>query len=245
MAEVVEGRHPVLETLRSERLVEEVLVASGVDDATVLREISEAARARGIPVREAGRDELDRLSVRGAHQGVVALVGEFAYQDLSSVLAIVREEPRALIVLLDHVLDPGNLGAVIRSAEALGAAAVVIEKRRSAQVTQAAVKTAAGAVAHLPVVRVTNLAQTIEALKEEGFWSVGASQDADVPVWAEPMPSRCALVVGSEGRGLSRLVRERCDLHARIPLPGTTSSLNVAQAVTVLAYEWARSSEVG
>jgi 23S rRNA (guanosine2251-2'-O)-methyltransferase len=149
------------------------------------------------------------------------------------------------VVLLDHVLDPGNLGAVIRSSESLGASGVVIEKRRSAQVTQAALKTAAGAAAHLPVAKVTNLAQTLETLKDDGFWVVGASHDAEDPAWAEPMPARTALVVGSEGRGLSRLVRERCDLHVRIPLAGRTASLNVAQAVTVLAYEWARSAADG
>lgn len=245
MSEIVEGRHPVLETLRSERLVEEVLLASGVRDSGVVREIAEAARARDVSVREVDKRELDQLSVRGAHQGVVALVGAFSYADLDGILHSVRGRARALVVLLDHVLDPGNLGAVIRSSESLGASGVVIEKRRSAQVTQAALKTAAGAAAHLPVAKVTNLAQTLETLKDDGFWVVGASHDAEDPAWAEPMPARTALVVGSEGRGLSRLVRERCDLHVRIPLAGRTASLNVAQAVTVLAYEWARSAADG
>jgi 23S rRNA (guanosine2251-2'-O)-methyltransferase len=241
LPEIVEGRHPVLETLRSERLVEEVLIAPGSRDSEVIREIADAARARDIPVREVGKQELDEMSVRGAHQGVVARVGEFVYADLAVVLDDVRTRAHALVVLLDHVLDPGNLGAAIRSAEALGASAVVIEKRRSAQVTQAALKTAAGAAAHLPVAKVTNVAQTLEALKDDGFWVVGASHDAEDVTWETSMPARTALVVGSEGRGLSRLVRDRCDLHVRIPLEGRTGSLNVAQAVTVLAYEWARS----
>lgn len=235
----------MLETLRSERLVEEVLIAPGVRDSGVIREIADAARARDILVREVGKAELDELSVRGAHQGVVARVGEFEYADLPVVLDGIRTRSRALVVLLDHVLDPGNLGAAIRSAEALGASAVVIEKRRSAQVTQAALKTAAGAAAHLPVVKVANVAQTLEALKDDGFWVVGASHDAEAAAWDEPMPARTALVVGSEGRGLSRLVRERCDLHVRVPLAGRTGSLNVAQAVSVLAYEWARSGADG
>ena len=241
MSEIVEGRHPVLETLRSERLVDEVLVASSVRGSGVVREITEAARTRDIPVREVDKQELDRLSVRGAHQGVVARVGEFVYADLGGILSGARGRPHALVVLLDHVLDPGNLGAAIRSSEALGASGVIIEKRRSAQVTQTVLKTAAGAAAHLPVAKVTNLAQTLESLKDDGFWVVGASHDAEDSAWDEPMPARTALVVGSEGRGLSRLVRERCDLHVRIPIAGRTASLNVAQAVTVLAYEWARS----
>ena len=146
----------------------------------------------------------------------------------------------ALVVVLDHVTDAGNFGAIVRSAEVVGAAGVVIANKRAAEVTVATYKTSAGAVMHLPIARVPNIARALEDLKQAGFWCVGASEHAEGSCWESPLTGRIALVMGSEGEGISRLVLETCDDLTRLPQRGVTESLNVAQATTALAYEWLR-----
>ncbi len=234
---LVEGRNPVLEALRSGREVTEVLVARGVERGGPVARVREEADRRGIPVKEVSRSELDSMSARGVHQGVVARTAGFAYTPLEEVLAAGSDRPDSCIVVLDHVTDPGNLGAVVRSAEAFGVAAVVIPSRRAASMDSVALKAAAGAAEHVPVVRVVNVARTLEALKRHGYWVAGASEHASDDSASAPLDGRIALVAGAEGEGLSRLVTERCDFLVRIETPGRTPSLNVAQAVTVLLYE--------
>lgn len=240
MAATIEGKNAVLEHLRSGLPVDRVLLARGMRPDATLSEIRRLASASGVRVEEVPRRELDALSARGAHQGVVAVGGDFAYTPLETVLSRTSGRPRALVVVLDHVTDPGNLGAVIRSVEVAGGDAVVIPRDRAASVTAVVHKASAGATAHLPMVQVPNVAQTLEVLKQAGFWIAGADERADVDLWKAPLEGRLALVLGAEGSGLSRLVRERCDFLVSIPAAGKVSSLNVAQAATVLAFEWVR-----
>jgi 23S rRNA (guanosine2251-2'-O)-methyltransferase len=208
-----------------------------------LGEIEKRAGEAGVRVQHANRKVLDARSERGAHQGVIAQAAPFAFTSLPAVIGAVGSSPRALVIALDHVTDPGNLGAVARTAEVVGAAAVLVTSRRSAAVTPAAWKAAAGALAHVPLVQETNLVRALEAFKEAGFWVAGASEHADQTVWEAPLDGRIVLVMGSEGAGLSRLTRERCDFLVRLPQAGKVGSLNVAQAATALAYEWMRRAQ--
>ena len=245
MSEVVEGRNAVLETLRWGAGVREVMISRGAKPHRSLEEIERLAGAAGIAVRRVSREELDRISARGAHQGVVAIGEPFGYATLEDVVARAGDRDRSLVLVLDHVTDPGNLGAVIRSAEALGADGVVIPKARAATVGAVALKTSAGAASHLPVARVANVARAVEELKSHGFWAAGASESAGQPVWDARLDGRIALVLGAEGAGLSRVVEGACDFLVSVPLTGRTASLNVAQAATVLAYEWSRREGAG
>jgi 23S rRNA (guanosine2251-2'-O)-methyltransferase len=237
MSDVVEGRNAVFELLTSGGAISEVLLADGMRPDERLDQIVQRAQQVGVPVRRVPRRELDTLSVRGAHQGVVAKVPDFEYAELHDVLT---DEDDSLVIVLDHVTDPQNLGAIIRSAEALGAHGVVIPKARAASIGPAAIKASAGATAHLPVARVPNIARALDQLKKAGYWAAGASERGDQTSWDGRPGGKLALVLGAEGVGLSRLVEESCDLLVRIPLSGRTPSLNVTQAATILAYEWTR-----
>ncbi|MBF4509749.1 MAG: 23S rRNA (guanosine(2251)-2'-O)-methyltransferase RlmB [Aeromicrobium sp.] len=240
MAEVIEGRNAVVEALRAGVRLSRVLIADGTRPHPSIDEIRARAAETGTPVEQRRKDDLARYSARGAHQGVVALVEPFAYAEIGGVIAGVSGRPRALVVILDHVTDPGNLGAVIRSVEVAGGSAVVVPKDRSATVGPVAHKTSAGATAHLPVVRVTNIGQALDALKAADFWVAGADERASDDLWHAPLDGRLALVLGAEGSGLGRLTRERCDFLVSVPVAGRVSSLNVAQAASVLAFEWVR-----
>jgi 23S rRNA (guanosine2251-2'-O)-methyltransferase len=205
-----------------------------------LEEIVREARDSGIVVDRVSKRDLDELSVRGAHQGVVARMSTFEFTELGQITSSCAQAQRALVVALDGVTDPQNLGAIARTVEVAGGDGLVITKRRSATVGAAAFKASAGALAHLPVAREPNLVRALEHLKGEGFWVVGASEEARESLWELDMPEKMVLVVGSEGSGLSRLTREACDLHVRVPVRGKTESLNVGQATTAIVYEWLR-----
>ncbi len=245
MSGSVEGRRPVIEALRAGVPIKRILISEGVRTDRAIEEILERAASAGITVQRRPARELDQIGGSRAHQGVVALASPFEYASLASVIASVEDSDRALLVALDHVTDAGNLGAVARSAEAAGASAIVIEKRRSASVGPGAIKSSAGALAHIPVASVVNLARTLATLKEAGFWVIGASEKADADFWDSPLDGRVVLVLGAEGTGLSRLVTEACDALVRLPMRGAVGSLNVAQTATVLAYEWVRRGHGG
>lgn len=240
MSETIEGRNPVLEALRSGSRIERVLVSSGLQSDPVVSEILKRAKDAGVRVDQVQRAELDRRSARGAHQGVIALAAPFEYAALEEVLAATVGKKRSLIVVFDHITDPGNLGAAIRSIEVAGGDAVVIPRDRSASVGQVVHKASAGATSYLPVVQVSNVASAIASLKDAGYWVAGADERAEDTLWKAPLEGRLALVLGAEGAGLSRLVRERCDFLVSIPMAGHVASLNVAQAATLLAFEWVR-----
>ena len=229
----------MLEALRSKTPISRLTLAEGVKPDRSVDEIVRLAQEAGVPVVKAPRQALDRMSERGAHQGVIAEVAPFRYADLSGLLRGVAPGA-ALLVALDHVLDPGNLGAVARSAEVAGADGLVVPARRSAPVTASAHKSSAGALSHLPVARVTNLARALEEIKEAGFWVAGATEHARQTLWEAPMEGRICLVLGGEGTGLSRLIEEKCDFTVKLPVVGRVGSLNVAQAATAMMFEWVR-----
>lgn len=241
--EYIEGRRAAAEALRTGFPVKRALVADaeGRRDAA-LAQLVDQLRGANIPVEYVAAEQLDALSSHGAHQGIALEVGAFPYADLADIIAradAAGAEP-ALVVVLDHVTDAGNFGAIVRSAEVVGAVGVVIANKRAAEVTVATYKTSAGAVMHLPIARVPNIARALEQLKAAGFWTVGASEHAEGTCWDAPLTGRIALVMGSEGDGISRLVLETCDDLTKLPQRGATESLNVAQAATALCYEWLR-----
>jgi 23S rRNA (guanosine2251-2'-O)-methyltransferase len=238
--EFVEGRNAVLESLRGGVRLKEVRIARGLEADPAVDEIRQRAREARVPVRDVDRKALEAVSARGAHQGVVALAEPFDYSDLQAIVAAATLTPRSLVVVLDHVTDPGNLGAVARSCEAVGAAGLVIPSKRAATVGPVARKTSAGALEHLPVAKVPNLVRALETLKAAGYWVAGASEHATESAFDARLDDRLVLVLGSEGEGLSRLVGEHCDFLVSIPMVGRVGSLNVAQAATLLAFEWYR-----
>lgn len=237
---MVAGRNPVLEVLRSGRPVRLLLVARGGRRGAV-REILRLAAAAGIPIEEVAREELDLRAGEVAHQGIVALVEPRRPSSLEEILERARRRGEdALVVVAAEVQDPRNLGSLIRSAEAAGAHGILLPRHRSASLTAVAVKASAGAAEHLPVATVTNVARCLEDLKERGFWVYGADAGGDALYHDVDWRGRVALVVGGEGRGMPRLVRERCDVLVRIPMRGVVSSLNVAVAGAVMLFEAAR-----
>jgi 23S rRNA (guanosine2251-2'-O)-methyltransferase len=239
VAERLEGRNAVTEALRSGRRVLRVLVADGARPAGI-SDLLEAAAAADVPVQTVSRSELDRDSEHGAHQGVVALVEPFEFTLLAGILARTAGRDRSLLVALDQVTDPGNLGAVIRTADVAGADGVITTKNRSAPMTAAAYKAAAGAAEHIPVARESNLVQALETCKAAGYWIAGASEHADQLAWDAPMDGRLVIVMGSEGEGLARLTQRQCDFLVSLPVSGPVGSLNVSAATAVLAFEWVR-----
>lgn len=234
MADLIAGVHPIREALRAGRPVERVLIAKGAGGAR-LQEIIDLCRERGVPVRFETRDALDRLAHGAVHQGIVALAAAHQYRQLEDL------PPGApLLVLLDGVEDPHNLGAIIRTAHAAGASAVLIPERRAAGLTETVIKAAAGALEYLPVIRIGNVSQTMERLKKAGYWVYGlderGSETYDQVAFSRPS----LLVLGGEGHGLHEQVRKHCDVLVRIPMSGPVSSLNVSVAAGVVLFEWKR-----
>jgi 23S rRNA (guanosine2251-2'-O)-methyltransferase len=230
--EVIYGVRPVIEALRSPRReVFEVLEAAGT------AEVAEAAAASGVPVKRVDRARIGELANGGVHQGIVARVGPYQYSGLDEILAA----PDPLVLVLDGVTDPRNLGAILRAADGAGASGVVIPKDRAAGVTAAAVKASAGASEHARVARETNLRRAIDRMKKSGLWVYAAEGEAEreggTPYYALDLTGPVALVLGSEGRGIRRLVREGCDGAVSIPMLGTVESLNVSVAAAILLYE--------
>lgn len=237
------GRNPVLEALQAGLPVKRAYVADGVDRDDRLRDILKFAAEHGIPLLQATRPELDRLTGGGVHQGVALQLPPFEYADAEDVLADALDSPTpALVVACDSITDPRNLGAIVRSAAAFGAHGVIIPERRSAQLTAAAWKTSAGAAARVPVARVTNLNRTLKTYADAGFTVVGLSGDGEADIAGFPgIDGPVLLVVGSEGEGLARLVRENCDVLARIPISSEIESLNASVAASIALYEVTRS----
>jgi len=230
---ILSGIHPVVEALRGKRPLDRILVAKGAGGPR-LQEIIDLARQASVPVRFEPRNSLDRLAGSPAHQGVVAMGAAQKYADIG------QAAEGELVVVLDGVEDPHNLGAIIRTAHAAGAASVVIPERRAASVTDVVAKAAAGALEHLPVARVTNINRTLENLKERGFSIYGLDERGDQDYDRVDYGSPAAIVLGSEGKGLHEQVRKHCDALVRIPMAGKISSLNVSVAAGVVLFEWNR-----
>jgi len=241
---VIEGRNAVIEALRAGVAIDKVFIAKGETDA-VLGHIASTARQAGAVVVDADRRKLDSMSKTRAHQGVIAFSACAEYSTIKDILDIARqknEEP--LIVLCDEISDPHNLGAVIRTCEAAGAHGVIIPKRRSAGLSATVAKVSSGAVYHTAVARVTNMTSAIAELKKAGIWVFGASVHGETPLWRADFKGPSAIVVGSEGSGISRLVGEKCDFKVSIPMFGKIASLNASVSASILVYEAVRQRQL-
>lgn len=241
----LEGRRATEEALDLGLPIKRALVQKdgGNQDPALVRLVTRLEQD-GVEVERVAKPVLDSLSSHGAHQGIVLRVQPYRYAELSDVIAAAGEGD-ALVIVLDHVTDEGNFGAIVRTAEVVGAAGVVVAKARAARVGVGTYKTSAGAVMHLPIAQVSNLAAALDELKEHGFWAGGATEHAHDVIWDAPIHGRLALVMGSEGNGISKLVRQHCDFEMKLPQRGRVESLNVAQATTAIAYEWLRRSMTG
>lgn len=233
------GRQPVLEALRSGQEINKLLVVKGQRQGSI-REIMALAREAGIIVQEVERTVLDKVSDGANHQGVVAQLAQVPYWSLEDLLAKPKNPAwPPFLVLLDGIQDPHNLGSVLRTAEAMGVDGVIIPERRAVGITGTVMKSSAGAANYVPVCRVTNLSRTMELLKEQGYWLVGADMAGDV-CYNQDLTGPIALVIGSEGAGISRLVKEKCDFLSSIPMRGQINSLNASVAAALLMSEVAR-----
>lgn len=231
---VTYGRNSVMEFLRAGK-VRQIYLKSGRHDER-LQEILEEAKSRAVPIKEVEEEELDSMSGGVVHQGIAALLFPYEYQDMNAVIKKwERKDP--IFILLDGVEDVRNLGAIVRTAECAGAACVLLPNHKSSPVTAAAMKTAAGAFAYLPVCRIGNIQQTLKYLKEKGFWVVGTDMDGESLYYEANLKGPLVIVMGAEGKGMSPLTRRMCDLCVRIPMKGKVSSLNVSVAAALLLYE--------
>lgn len=237
---IIEGRNAVLEALRTNTPIDKLYLAKGETDAA-LGHLASTARNKGIVVVECDRRKLDGMSVTHSHQGVIAVTAVREYATVEDILSAAREKGEPpLIIVCDELSDPHNLGAVIRTAECAGAHGVIIPKRRSAGLTAIVAKTSAGAVSHVPVARVPNLPALLKDLKKEGVWVFGTAADGDTSLYQADLKGPAAIVIGSEGDGMGRLVSETCDFKVSIPMKGKLNSLNASAAAAILLYEAVR-----
>ena len=236
----IEGRNPVLEALKSGREIDKILVQSGEKNGS-LKKIIAVAREKKIVVTETERRRLDAMSVTHSHQGVIAFAAAREYSTVDDILKSAEDKgEQPFIVIADDLTDPHNLGSVIRTANAAGAHGVIIPKRNSVGLSPVVEKTSAGALEFTPVARVSNLASTIELLKKKNIWVVGADMDGSETIYTHDFSGAVAIVVGSEGKGVSRLVREKCDFIVSIPMNGQINSLNASVAAALMMYEVVR-----
>lgn len=245
MSGQIEGRIPVLEALRAGREINKLLVAKGAREGSI-REVLAVARKAGIIVQEVDRERLDAMAQGRNHQGVIALAASHRYYSLDEILeraAASGEDP--LLLVLDGIEDPQNLGSLLRTADAAGVHGLVIPERRAVGLTETVAKVSAGAVEYVPVARVTNIGRTLDELKEKGFWVVGTHQDARELYYEARLTGPLAVVIGSEGKGMGRLVAEKCDFTVRLPMQGHVTSLNAAVAGAILIYEVRRQRMTG
>jgi 23S rRNA (guanosine2251-2'-O)-methyltransferase len=242
--DIIEGRHPVLEALRAGRSISKLLLSRDVQRHSIIGEILHECRKQGMLVEHVDPRVIQKLSPTGRHQGVLALVAAKEYASLDDLLAVSkkRNEP-ALLVILDGIQDPQNLGAIVRTADAAGVHGVIIPERRAVGLTAAVARASAGALEHVPVARVTNITQTMRLLGERGIWTVGIDPAGKKDYTQVDYRQPSALVIGAEGKGVSHLVRERCDLLASIPMKGRVESLNASVAAALVMYEALRQRE--
>ncbi|MFD0675027.1 23S rRNA (guanosine(2251)-2'-O)-methyltransferase RlmB [Cohnella sp. GCM10027633] len=237
---MIAGKHPVLEAMKAGRALNKIFLFNQAQKH-LIQPIMEEAKARGIVVQMVDKRKLDQLAPDMQHQGVVAQAAPIAYAEVEDLLALAAErgEP-PFIVLLDEIEDPHNLGSILRTADCTGVHGVIVPKRRSAGLTAVVAKTSAGAVEYVRVARVSNLVQTMEKLKEAGLWIAGADAGAPQSFHQTKLTGPIAIVIGSEGKGLSRLVREKCDFILSLPMFGNVNSLNASVAAGVILYEVVR-----
>jgi 23S rRNA (guanosine2251-2'-O)-methyltransferase len=235
--EQIEGRRPVLEALKSGRTINKILVAEGVTGSSITEVLSKA-RELGVVVQTVPKSRLDLIAESRNHQGILAYIAPKEYVELEEIVEAANNSPRpGLLIVLDEIEDPHNLGSILRSADGVGAHGVIIPKRRAVPLTATVAKASAGAIEHVPVARVTNISQTIEQLKKMGFWIVGTDVDAENMYHQVDMTGPTVLVIGNEGKGLGEVIKKRCDYLVRLPMIGQVQSLNAGVATGILLYE--------
>ena len=241
---IIEGRNPIIEALKNNRPIEKIMVNKASKEGSI-KKILAMAKENKVIIQEVDRHKLDEMSESHAHQGVIAITSAYRYYDLDEILEIPRqngEDP--FFIILDGITDPHNLGSIIRTADAVGAHAVIIPKRRSVQITPIVAKASAGAVEYLPVCKVTNIVNTIKTLKENGLWIAAVDMDGQT-FYQQNLGGPLGLVVGSEGEGISRLVKQNCDFKVSMPMSGNVTSLNASVAGGILLYEVYRQRNAG
>lgn len=235
--DLIEGRNAVIEALKSDRTIEQILVAKGDVEGSV-NLILALAREQKVVVKEVDRKKLDQMSVSKVHQGVIAIVTPYKYFQVEDILAYADEKnEKPFVVILDEIEDPHNFGAIIRSAEVCGAHGIIIPKRRNVGVTPVVYKSSAGAVEHMKIAKVTNINSVIDELKEKGIWIYGADMDGNSYCFDTDFKGALALVIGSEGKGISKLTKNKCDVIVKIPMVGNINSLNASVAGGIMMYE--------
>ena len=233
---IIEGRNPIIEALKNNRPIEKIMVNKASKEGSI-KKILAMAKENKVIIQEVDRHKLDEMSESHAHQGVMAITSDYRYYDLDEILDIPKEKGEdPFFIILDGITDPHNLGSIIRTADAVGAHAVIIPKRRSVQITPIVAKASAGAVEYLPVCKVTNIVNTIKTLKENGLWIAAVDMDGQT-FYQQNLGGPLGLVVGSEGEGISRLVKQNCDFTVSMPMSGNVTSLNASVAGGILLYE--------
>ena len=240
MEDRIEGRNPVAEALKSGRNIDKLYIKRGNNQGSIIPIIA-MAKKKGIQVTEVDSHKLDSMSETGAHQGVIALCASAEYKTVDDILNIAKEKGEPpFIVILDRITDPRNLGSVIRTANCAGVHGVIISKHDSVGLTSVCAKASAGAVEYTPVARVNNLAKTIDELKKQNIWVTGADASGERDLYEADLKGAVAIVIGSEGEGISRLVLDKCDFKVKIPMKGNVNSLNASVAAALFIYEAAR-----
>lgn len=235
--EKIEGRNPVMEALRSGREIDKILVAKGTEGGSLTKILGQA-RDKGIPIQYVDRQKINEMASSNAHQGVIATVAAYDYVHFEDIIEKAREKDKdPFVLILDEIMDPHNLGSIMRTADAVGVDGIIIPKRRSVGLTAVVAKTSAGAIEYVPVARVSNIAQTIDRMKERGIWVAGAHMEDAKEHYNTDLKGPLALVIGNEGKGISRLIKEKCDFLVKLPMVGQVSSLNASVAAGVLMYE--------
>ncbi|MFA5523697.1 MAG: 23S rRNA (guanosine(2251)-2'-O)-methyltransferase RlmB [Tissierellales bacterium] len=233
----VEGRNPVIEAIKGDREIDKILIAKGSEQGSIQKIIG-MAKEKKIVLQYVEKAKLDGMSETKAHQGVIALVTPYSYKTVEDIMKTAEDKSEdPFIIILDEIEDPHNLGAIIRTAECAGAHGVIIPKRRAVGLTPVAIKASSGAVEHINVAKVPNIASTIDDLKKSGIWIYGADMGGEQSYFQRDLTGPIAIVVGSEGKGIGRLIKEKCDFLVKIPMLGKISSLNASAAASVIMYE--------
>ncbi|MRZ27532.1 23S rRNA (guanosine(2251)-2'-O)-methyltransferase RlmB [Paeniclostridium sordellii] len=232
----IEGRNPVIEAIKNDREIDKIMIANGAKEGSI-KKIVAMAKEKNIVIQYVDRNKLDEISTSHSHQGVIANVSDYRYYELDELIKSVEEKGEdPFFIILDEITDPHNLGSIIRTADAVGAHGVIIPKRRSVHITPTVAKASAGAVEYVPVCKVTNIVNTIKTLKEHGMWIAAADMDGQT-FYEQNLTGPIGLVIGSEGFGISRLVKKNCDFTVKMPMVGNVTSLNASVAGSILLYE--------
>lgn len=235
--DIIEGRNAVIEAIKSDRTIEQIMIAKGDMEGSIIKLIK-MAKEKKIVIKEVDRRKLDSMSETGAHQGVIAIITPFKYCEVQDILDAAAERcEKPFIIVLDELEDPHNLGSIVRTAELSGVHGIIIPKRRNVGITPTVYKSAAGAIEHMKIAKVTNINQAIDELKDNGVWVYGTDIRAEEYSYQTDFSGACALVIGNEGTGMSKLTKDKCDKLIKIPMVGTINSLNASVAAGIMMYE--------